>query len=123
MRDDRSRLQDILDAIKGIERYAKRGRQIFEEDELVHTWMIHHIQIIGETASKLTPTFRKTHRQIPWPQIITMRHVLVHDYLGIDLAEVWAVVERDLPALKKQVSRILKHPITHPPKNKPARPG
>lgn len=30
-----------------------------------------------------------------------MRHVLVHDYLGIDLAEVWAGVERDLPALKK----------------------
>ncbi len=61
MRDDRGRLQDILDAIKRIERYAKRGRPVFEEDELVHTWMIHHIQIIGEAASKLTPTFRKTH--------------------------------------------------------------
>lgn len=55
MRDDRDRLQDILDAIKNIERYAKRGRRLFEEDELVHTWMIHHIQIIGEAASKLTP--------------------------------------------------------------------
>ena len=41
MRDDRGRLQDILDAIKRIERYAKRGRPVFEEDELVHTWMIH----------------------------------------------------------------------------------
>ena len=55
MRDDRGRLQDILDAIKRIERYAKRGRPAFEEDELVHTWMIHHIQIIGEAASTLTP--------------------------------------------------------------------
>jgi uncharacterized protein with HEPN domain len=81
MRNDRGRLQDILDAIKRIERYAKRGRRVFEEDELVHTWMIHHIQIIGEAASQLTPTFRKTHRQVPWPQIIKMRHVLVHDYL------------------------------------------
>jgi len=108
MRDDRGRLQDILDAIKRIERYAKRGRPVFEEDELVHTWMIHHIQIIGEAANKLTPTFRKTHRQVPWPQIIKMRHVLVHDYLGIDLGEVWAVVERDLPTLKKQVSSILR---------------
>ena len=43
-----------------------------------------------------------------------MRHVLVHDYLGIDLAEVWAVVERDLPALKKQVSDILKHRTKRP---------
>jgi uncharacterized protein with HEPN domain len=116
MRDDRGRLQDIFDAIKRIERYAKRGRRAFEENELVHTWMIHHIQIIGEAASQLTPTFRKTHQQVPWPQIIKMRHVLVHDYLGIDLAEVWAVVERDLPTLKKQVSRMLKPPNTHLPK-------
>jgi uncharacterized protein with HEPN domain len=116
MRDDRGRLQDILDAIKRIERYAKRGRPVFEEDELVHTWMIHHIQIIGEAASQLTPTFRKTHHQVPWQQIIKMHHVLVHDYLGIDLAEVWAVVERDLPALKKQVSAILKRRTKRPPK-------
>lgn len=66
MRDDRDRLQDILGAIKRIERHAKRGRHVFEEDELVHTWMIHHIQIIGEAASKLTATFRKTHQQVPW---------------------------------------------------------
>jgi uncharacterized protein with HEPN domain len=116
MRDDRDRLQDILDAIKKIERHAKRGRRVFDEDELVHTWMIHHIQIIGEAASKLTPTFRKTHQQVPWPQIITMRHVLVHDYLGIDLGEVWAVVERDLPALKKQIRRMVKSPTKRPPK-------
>ncbi len=114
MRDDRGRLQDILDAVKRIERYAKRGRRVFEEDELVHTWMIHHIQMIGEAASQLSPVFRKTHQQVPWPQIIKMRHVLVHDYLGIDLAEVWAVVERDLPTLKKQVSRLLKPSMTRP---------
>lgn len=70
MRDDRGRLQDIFDAIKRIEQYAKRGRRVFEEDELVHTWMIHHIQIIGEAASQLTPPFRKTHQQVPCPQII-----------------------------------------------------
>ena len=110
MRDDRQRLRDILGATKRIERYAKRGRRVFEEDELVHTWMIHHIQIIGEAAGRLTPTFRKTHSQVPRPQIIKMRHVLVHDYFGMDRDEVWAVVERDLPVLKKQVSHILKHP-------------
>jgi uncharacterized protein with HEPN domain len=78
--------------------------------------MIHHIQIIGEAASKLTPAFRKTHPRVSWPQIITMRHVLVHDYLGIDLGEVWAVVERDLPTLKKQVGGIIKHGKKRPPR-------
>ena len=74
MRDDCGRLQDILDAITRVERYAKRGRSVFEKDELVHTWMIHHIQI-GEAASQLSLAFRKTHQQVPWPQIIKMHHV------------------------------------------------
>ena len=117
MRDDRQRLHDILDAIKRIERYAKRGRRAFEEDELVHTWMIHHMQIIGEAAGKLTASFRKTHHDIPWPQIIKMRHILVHDYFGIDLGEVWAAVERDLPTLKNQISRILKPATRRSPKH------
>lgn len=117
MRDDRSRLQDILDAIKRIERHAKRGRRVFEEDELVHTWMVHHIQIIGEAASKLTSSFQRTHQQVPWPQIIKMRHVLVHDYLGVDLGEVWAVVEKDLPVLKRQIRGMLKPLVKRSPRH------
>ena len=33
---------------------------------------------------------------------------LVHDYFGIDLEVVWAVVERDLPRLKPQMAAILR---------------
>ena len=35
MREDRERLQNMLDAIKRIERYAARGREAFEHDELI----------------------------------------------------------------------------------------
>ncbi|HEV2147857.1 MAG TPA: HepT-like ribonuclease domain-containing protein [Longimicrobiaceae bacterium] len=28
------------------------------------------------------------------------RNMLVHDYLGIDLDRVWAIIEQDMPALK-----------------------
>ena len=50
MRDDRERLLDILEAIERIERYAARGREAFENDELLQTWVVHHVQIIGEAA-------------------------------------------------------------------------
>jgi uncharacterized protein with HEPN domain len=36
-----------------------------------------------------------------------MRNILVHDYFGIDLEEVWSAVERDIPLLKQQVMDIL----------------
>lgn len=107
MRKDRERLQDILEAIERIERYVSDGQQRFEQDELLQTWMVYHIQIIGEAAGKLSEPVRKNHPEIPWPQIITMRNVLVHDYFGLDLQEVWMVVERDIPDLKPKIEAII----------------
>ncbi len=38
MRDPTERLKDMLDAIANIERYAARGREAFERDELIQIW-------------------------------------------------------------------------------------
>ncbi|MDH4098495.1 MAG: DUF86 domain-containing protein [Nitrospira sp.] len=107
MKDDRARLDDILEAIERIERYAQRGRPAFETDELLQTWLIHHIQIIGEAARKLSETARSASPEIPWRQIMTMRNVLVHDYFGVDMEEVWVAVQRDIPDLKRKVQSLL----------------
>jgi len=29
-------------------KYTNQGRQAFDQDELVQTWVIHHLEIIGE---------------------------------------------------------------------------
>lgn len=107
MRDPRERLRDILEAIERIERYASRGREVFEGDELVQTWILRHLQIIGEAARAMPDELRSIAPEIPWSQIVGMRHVLVHDYFGIDVDLVWNAVERDVPALKDAVQRIL----------------
>lgn len=41
MRDDPERLRDILEAIERIERYTAKGREEFERDELIQTWIVH----------------------------------------------------------------------------------
>jgi len=51
-------LQDILDAIAHIERYAARGRKAFEKDELIQNWFVRHLQIIGEAARALAQEVR-----------------------------------------------------------------
>jgi uncharacterized protein with HEPN domain len=108
VRRDEQRLHDILDAMGRIERAATRGRGAFDADELVQVWMIHHIGVIGEAARALTAPLRERHPEVPWAAIVGMRHILVHDYFGIDLDEVWSVVERDLPVLKGQIETILR---------------
>ena len=107
MRDDRVRLQDMLEAIEEIEKYAARGRSAFEQDELVQTWIIHWLVILGEAAAGLSGSFRKDHAEKVWAEAVGRRNILVHRYFGMDLELVWQVVERDLAVLKGIILGIL----------------
>lgn len=107
MRSDAERLKDIIDAIEKIEKHASNGREVFEKDELVQVWVVHHLQIIGEASSKLSASIREQHPDIPWTKIVAMRNLITHAYFGIDLGEIWATVTNDLPMLKTKVNGIL----------------
>lgn len=107
MRDPRERLQDILEAIRHIERYAARGRSACEADELIQNWFVRHLQIIGEAARCTPDAIRQQAPEIPWKEIVGMRHILVHDYFGINTDVVWKVIQRDLPLLKRKIEELL----------------
>ena len=107
MRDDYERMLDVREALEHIEKYAVRGRDAFERDELLQTWVVHHLQILGEACANFTDAFRQRHPHVSWKDIVGMRNVLVHGYFDIDLDVVWSTVEHDLPGLKKSILRIL----------------
>jgi uncharacterized protein with HEPN domain len=107
MRQDGERLQDILEAIGQIERYALRGKDAFQTDELVQIWMGHHLQVIGEATAAISEDLQARHPEVPWASIIAFRNVLVHEYFRIDLETVWRILEQDLPGLKLSVASIL----------------
>jgi uncharacterized protein with HEPN domain len=69
---------DMLEAIENIERHisAESDSQLLADDELISVWVIHHLQIIGEAASKLSEAFRESHPDVAWGGMIGMRHVL-----------------------------------------------
>jgi len=108
MRSEGERLLDILEAIERIEKYAEEGKDTFEADELIQTWVVHHITIIGEACRALSDDFQAEHANVPWADIVAMRNILVHHYFGIDTDAVWSVFERDLPELKLNIKTILK---------------
>ena len=108
MRPDRERLLDVTEAISRIERYAARGREAFEQDELIQTWIVHHVQVIGEACRGLSDPFKAEHPEVPWSDIVGMRNILVHRYFGIDRDALWAVVQRDLPDLKEKIGAVLR---------------
>ena len=68
--------------------------------------MVHQIQVIGEAARGLSEDLRAAHPEIPWSDVIAMRNILVHEYFGIDLREVWDTATNDIPLLRTQIRRI-----------------
>ena len=107
MRDDRAWLSDLLDALIKIEKYAAKGEKAFYEEELIQIWIIYYIQIAGEAANQLSDSLKTNHTEIPWMGIIGMRNVLVHQYFGLDLDEIWDTVSTDLPMLKAKIQELL----------------
>lgn len=107
MRDDREKLQDMLEAIERIDRYAVQGRQAFEQNELIQTWFTQNPQIIGEASRSLSSAIRDQHPSVAWTKIIGMRNILAHNYFEIDLDIVWLAVE-ELPSLKQSIETILR---------------
>jgi uncharacterized protein with HEPN domain len=107
IKDHEERFPHILDAIAHIDRYAARGRETFGRDKLVQIWIVRHIQIIGEAASRLSSSLRESYPEIPWVQIVAMRNILAHEYFEVDTEVVWATGHRDLPGLKSRVHQIL----------------
>ena len=48
-------MQDIQEAINKIEKYAIRGREEFLANELIQSWILLQLQIIGNLSKKNYP--------------------------------------------------------------------
>lgn len=63
--------------------------------------------MIGEAAGRVSRDFTAAHPEIPWADIVGMRHKVVHDYLSVDEDIVWQVVIVDLPKLVDQLEPLV----------------
>jgi uncharacterized protein with HEPN domain len=106
MRNDSQRLDDMQVAIAKIEALLPSSEETFQNDEMLQVWVIHHLQVIGEAARGVSATPRERFPEVPWPQIIALRNILVHEYFGLNLHQVWIMARTDLPVLKKQIEDI-----------------
>jgi uncharacterized protein with HEPN domain len=101
---DRERLEHILTAIKRIQDNIKDlPLDKLSANVLVYYGIVKNIEIIGEAAYNLTPAFRDSHPETPWRDVMSMRHVLVHDYYMIKESQVRYVIEDNLAPLYEQV--------------------
>jgi uncharacterized protein with HEPN domain len=79
-------VEDIWEAVEKIERYISgMDHDAFVGDEKTIDSVVRNLEIVGEAANRLPQDFRKRYPEIKWPQIIGLRHRIVHDYFNIDV--------------------------------------
>ena len=107
MTDDRLYLTHILECIEKIEQYATVGRSAFDAEPMRQDAIIRNFEIIGEATKQLSEEARSTRPDISWREVAGFRDVLIHDYLGVNLNQVWNIINNDMPALKVAITELL----------------
>ena len=106
-KDDTIFIIHILDCIRNIEEYSKGlDEKSFLKNKIVQDAVLRNFEVIGEASKNISEEFKKLHQEIPWRKMAGMRDKLIHDYMGVDLFSVWAVIEQILPNLREGLEKI-----------------
>ena len=99
-RPDRIRLRHMLEEARRAMAFVK-GRTFgdLQGDEVLQYAVVRAISIVGEAAAQVSKDTRDALGDVPWPDIIGMRHRLIHGYHDVSLDVVWRTVTQDLPPL------------------------
>jgi uncharacterized protein with HEPN domain len=107
MRTDRLRVLDAIEQIELISSFSARGREAFFDDLIIQSAILHRLALLGEACRGVSQELREAHPEIPWPQIIGFRNVAIHEYFGIDLELVWAIVVEHCATLQVQLNSVV----------------
>ena len=98
---DPGRIHDRLEAADYIISFVEGlTYEQFLADKIRYFAVMKNVEILGEAANMLTEEFRTAHSEIPWKQVIRMRHVLVHGYSNVLPEILWETATQDVPQLK-----------------------
>ena len=107
MKDDAFYPRHILECIGRVEEDTAAGIEAFRSSRTTQDAVLRNLQVLSESCQRLSAPLKARWPQVEWSQIAAFRNVLVHDYLGVDLEQVWKIAQFDIPKLKSNVELML----------------
>ncbi|MES2330780.1 MAG: HepT-like ribonuclease domain-containing protein [Bacteroidota bacterium] len=106
---DKARLQHILECITEI-RSAISGEteESFIKNHVLRIAVVKWIEIIGEAANHISKETKDSVQNIEWNMIIGLRHIIVHEYFGVNYDAIWNIAVNNVPALTPTIEKLIK---------------
>ncbi len=107
MKSDKIYLIYLLECLEKIKEFTHDGKEAFMVSRLIQDAVLRNLHTLTESTMHLSEGLKNSYPQVEWVEIAKFRHVMVHDYLGVNLERVWQIIANDLPVLERQVRDIL----------------
>ena len=106
-KDPRVYLVQIMERIERVQEYTAEGKNAFINDLRTQDAVIRNFEVIGEAAKRIPEAYRKEHPTIPWRELSGFRDILIHQYEGVSINEIWQIIETHLEPLRLAITAIL----------------
>jgi uncharacterized protein with HEPN domain len=100
-------LVHMNEAMEKIANYIKDGEADFQNEAIIQDAVIRNLEIIGEAAKRIPESVRNESHSIPWKRLAGLRDILIHQYEGVDLGQVWRIVDMDLPEIREHIRKLM----------------
>jgi len=107
MSKDTLYLTHILECIEKIQEYTREGKDFFEHDSKTQDAVLRNLQTLSESSMRVSEELQLKYPSVAWREMHAFRNVVVHDYLGLELNQIWDIIMIDLIQLKEKVTQIL----------------
>jgi len=105
---DRVRLLHVRDACRrALEIAQGKDLSTLSPEEEASLALVRLLEILGEAARGISEDLKSLQPEILWREIVATRNLFIHEYFGVDMEVVAAILEQDLPSLLERLEAIL----------------
>lgn len=105
---DYAYLWDMLEAAKEVESMLDQyDLAAFLADRVMLRAIERGVEIMGESARRVSASYQNDHPEIPWREIIGQRNILAHEYGQIDHELLYKTATEDSPELIEVIQNLL----------------
>ena len=96
-------MREALERIRG---FVTAGRASFFADAKTNEAVAYEVLKLGEAASRVSASFRRSHPEVPWSRLAGLRNEIVHEYFRVDLDDLWEFVQTEMVTLDRALRKI-----------------